>query len=46
MTTFDEILPKLVKIFQPHSAEIQRIAPVSLVQRGMSLNGSCISNQK
>lgn len=28
MTTFDEILPKLVVIFQVHSAEIQRIAPV------------------
>ncbi len=28
MTTFDEILPKLVDIFQLHRAEIQRIAPV------------------
>jgi hypothetical protein len=28
MTTFDDILPKLVGIFQSHSTEIQRIAPV------------------
>jgi hypothetical protein len=28
MTTFDEILPKLTAIFRPHSAEIQRIAPI------------------
>jgi hypothetical protein len=28
MTTFDDILPKLVTIFQFHSTEIQRIAPI------------------
>lgn len=28
MTTFDDIVPKLVDIFQPHRAEIERIAPV------------------
>lgn len=28
MTTFDNILPKLLEIFRPHSAEIQRISPV------------------
>ena len=28
MTTFDTLLPRLVEIFSPHSAEVQRIAPV------------------
>ncbi|MEC5215069.1 Mrp family chromosome partitioning ATPase [Polaromonas sp. CG_9.5] len=28
MTTFDDLLPKVADIFQPHSAEIQRISPV------------------
>ena len=36
MTTFDAILPKIADILQPHSAEIQRIAPVYL---NRDLNG-------